>query len=233
MAHPFQRHREHHVERERVQHITGHHEGHRDHEHVYHRARGGEVSHHDEVEDRAMIRRMVKPGSLKAHGHHSHQRADKRARGGKVKHKGKTVVNVNVAPQQSAPHPMPMPGPGPAAAAPPPAPPRPPMPMPPPGSAPPMMGPRAMGGRTYKTGGAVEPHFKAGVGMGPTGKGVAGGKKVTTPRNAIYSPAKGSMGPTSGTGTGGAVARMELSHRAAKNYHKTPPAIHTPGMRND
>lgn len=238
MAHPYQSSREHLHERERVAHITGAHEGHRDYEQTYHRARGGKVEHADEAEDKAIVKHMVKPGALKAHGGKvkAHPGKAHRAKGGRVKHgKGKTVVNVNVAPQQSQPHPMPVPVPGGpppgAAAGPPPMPPRPPMPAPGAGPVPgPMMGPRASGGRIagFATGGPVEPHFKEGVGMGPKGKGAAPGKKVKLGKDAIYSPAKGAMGPTSGTGTGGAVARMEMSHRAKKNYHGTPPARHTP-----
>jgi hypothetical protein len=228
----MQEHREHHVERERVAHITGHHEGHRDHEHVYHRARGGGV-HSDEAEDRALVKGLVKSSALKAHGGAAKHRADKahRAKGGRVKKNKGTVVNVNVAPQQSAPHPMPMPLPGgsPGAGAAPLMPPRPPM-APPPGGPPgmpPGMMPHASGGRVgYKTGGAV---FSEKIGkMSPTGSGSGHGAKVKTPKNAIYSPAKGDMAPKFDSGAGGGVARLEMAHRAAKNYHKTPPARHTP-----
>lgn len=61
-----------------------------------HRARGGRA-HGDEAEDRAMIKRMVKPSAL-----------EHRASGGRTKHKGRTVVNVMVG---QHPHPgagMPM-----------------------------------------------------------------------------------------------------------------------------
>ena len=240
MAHPYQMHREHHKERQRVHDLYGFHEGERGYNQVYHRARGGKVEHHDEAEDKAVVRSMVKGTALKSHGHKSHHRADKRARGGKVKHKGRTVVNVNVAPQQPQAHamPVPMPGPGPAAAAPPP-PPRPPMPPPggapgmPPGAAPPMMGPRAMGGRIgYATGGPVEPHFKQGVGMGPKPVGSGKGRDVTKVKMKDFSE-KGPMSPYGDSGIGGGVARKQMNNRAAKNYHKTPPAVHTPGMRND
>lgn len=135
------------------------------------RKAGGRAGKHgDEREDKALVKHMVKPASLK------------RAHGGRAgKSKGKTVVNVLVgkgqdhamggAPMMPPPAPMaahpPMPPPGPAmpppGAVPPPGggmglgamgapgglppgaggmPPRPPMPMPPPG-----MPPRAKGGR--------------------------------------------------------------------------------------
>lgn len=65
-------------------------------------ARGGEV-HPDAAEDKALIRKMVKPNALarknggRVHGEKSESRPDRRARGGEVKHKGaKTAVNITV-----------------------------------------------------------------------------------------------------------------------------------------
>ena len=85
------------------------------------RARGGRA-HSDAAEDREIVRKMVKPASLK------------RARGGRAKHSGRTNVNVIVGHGGQQP-PMPM--------LPPPPPPRPPMGPPPglpPGGPPPGMG---------------------------------------------------------------------------------------------
>jgi hypothetical protein len=118
-------------------------------------ANGG---HSDVVEDRALVKGMVKPEALK------------RAHGGAVHHKGKghTKVNIVVNPSQgAAPAPMPVPMPGPAA-----MPPRPmpgPMPMPPGG---PMAGVGALGGTAgpgplpRKRGGGVHMHAGAGSGKG-------------------------------------------------------------------
>jgi hypothetical protein len=225
MAHPLQSHREHHVKRERVHSLYGHHEGHRDYEDTYHRARGGHVSHPDEKEDKKVVREMVKGEALK-HGHKAHQRADKRARGGKVKHKGKTVVNVNVAPQQAPPHPMPMPPP--AAAAPPPRP-----PMPPPGAGGPPGAPPGMppGGMPMRAKGG--PVFSEHIGkMGPTGKGSAKGKNMLTTKVKDFSE-KGPMGPYASreAGGGGGNSRMQKNNRAATNYHRGEPGISNPGMK--
>src|SRR5262249_40869180 len=126
-----------------------------------------------------------------------------RAKGGRVKgHKG-TNVNVIVAPQHHAQVPSPALVPPGAAAAPPPMPPRPPMAgppggMPPPGM-PPGMPPRATGGRVGRhTGGPVE------------------------------HPKHGGKAPHLPSGSGGGEARMAKMKMAARNYHKTPPARHTP-----
>lgn len=125
------------------------------------RAKGGKVEgtkpkkrldrilgkHPDAAEDKALIKKMVKPEDLKR---------DAYAHGGAVKGKGKTTVNVIVGGQGQAPDPKAVPVPVPQA--PPMPPPRPPM-MPPGGAMPPgappvppsagaMMG-RARGGRAY------------------------------------------------------------------------------------
>ncbi len=138
------------VERSRVGHIT---KGY---------ASGGAV-HSDEAEDRKMVKGMVKKSAMKAEGEKPKHRADKphRAKGGRVKHKG-TTVNVMVAPPHGGVGAVPVPVPGAAGPMPPPgaqpmaaAPPGPPM-LPPPGMGP-GMGPRAHGGRAYKSGGRVGP----------------------------------------------------------------------------
>lgn len=165
MAHPFNEHRNHKVQKDRVSHIAGCSGG-----EPKHYARGGSV-HDDEAEDKALIRKEVKSEALKSEGKKAKHRGDKvarRAKGGHVKgHKsGKTNVNVIVAPGGGgAKPPMPMPGamPPPPAGAAPPMPPKPPMMPPPPGPGmgqPPAAGlggipPRSQGGRAYKKGGAV------------------------------------------------------------------------------
>lgn len=127
------------------------------------RAKGGKVEggaakshmgrsrrrHPDEAEDKALIKKMVKPSDLKP-GY---------AKGGAVKSKGKTTVNVIVAPQGGdAQKPM-MPPQMPPQGAPPMPPPRPPMAPPPggpggpPGAMPPGMG--APPGVMRKDGGRV------------------------------------------------------------------------------
>lgn len=201
MSHPYQQHREHHVERDRVHHITGSHEPTRTYEHIK-RARGGKVEHSDEAEDKALVKGLVKPSALKHDGHKAKHRADKahRAKGGRVKKNKATIVNVNVAPQQpqSQPHPVPVPVPQ-AGAAPPPVPPRP--PMMPPGGGPPGMPPpgiRATGGRIgFKTGGPVN------------------------------APTHGGMAPHLPSGSGGGKARMAKERMAAKHYHKAPAGVST------
>jgi hypothetical protein len=349
MSHPYQHVREHHIERERVHRIAGEHEPHRDYEHVYHRASGGRVHHEDEAEDRVVVKSMVKPAALMAHGAHAKHRADKahRAKGGRVKHKGKTVVNVNVAPQAGfgGPHFMPVPSPP---AAPPPVLQRPPMTPPqvagaaapgmPPSAAPrpgvvsaPGVVPRKRGGRaknrgyqaggtpygglggvgyvpsmsltpgrgpppppslpsqgpalsptdvaglvgtfskmrnTYgghdygspqladaaragvesglnfdpetgdvwrrgggvksrrATGGPVEPR-KRGQ-MGPTGKGIGKGRPLASRGGNGNFSEDGPMAPHGDSGTGGAVARMQMNRRAGKHYSKTPRARRSP-----
>lgn len=174
MAHPFNEHRSHHHQRDRVSHIAGIHE-----EHRMHRARGGHVMHDDEAEDRALIKKEVKGSALKHDGAKAKHRADKaprRARGGHVKAKGhkgsKTNVNVIVAPgggKGPMGGMMPPPAP-PAVAGPPPMPPKPPMGAMPPGGAPagppPGMGGgmpiRRRGGRVSDTDDVMRHHHKVG-----------------------------------------------------------------------
>ena len=79
------------------------------------------------------------------------------------------------------------------------------------------------GGLKRKTGGPVEPVTGWKKGMGPTGKGSATGADMTKKMlrgNAIEHPAKGGMAPHTGSGRAGAVARLEMTHRAAKHYHR-------------
>ena len=80
------------------------------------------------------------------------------------------------------------------------------------------------------TGGPVEPHMKAGTGMGPTGRGSGRGPDIVKKSlggNKMYSE-NGPMAPQHDSGMGGGVSRLEMSHRAAKHYRKSPPARHTP-----
>lgn len=82
---------------------------------------GGHLKHSDEAEDKALIKKMVKPAARKklkdggcADGGKPAARADRLARGGKAKHKGKsghTTVNVVVAGHKPEPKPMPVPVP--------------------------------------------------------------------------------------------------------------------------
>lgn len=145
MAHPFNEHRSHKHQKNRVAHIAG-------------KAAGGSA-HSDVKEDKALIRKMVKGVALRADGGAVKARADKvsRAKGGRVKG---TTVNVIVAPKGQEQPAAPM------MAAPPPMPPKPPMappiaPAPMAAAAPglggmPPMPPRSDGGRAYKKGGAVK-----------------------------------------------------------------------------
>lgn len=151
MAHPFQDHKQHKVERSRVASMT---RGY---------ATGGAVSPGPgaTAKKKAVLQRdaqAVEGGSAK-------ERQDRpgRARGGRAP-KGKgTNVNVIIAPQGAAGAAPPMIPPGvagPGAGPPPPMPMRPPLPPPMaggpgPGMPPPGMPPRSHGGRTYATGGAV------------------------------------------------------------------------------
>lgn len=144
MAHPFNQHRDHKVQHERVSTIT--------------KACGGMASggHTDVAEDKALVRKMVKQKALRADGGAVKARADRpaRARGGRLNRRGKKgakhTVNVIVAPQHQAPGmmpPMPHPAAPPGVASLPPGgppglpgvPPRPPM-------AGPMAGPTPAGG---------------------------------------------------------------------------------------
>lgn len=167
MAHPHQSHKDHHVSKERVKHITR----------AY--ASGGAV-HPDEKQDKKLVRKMVKKKALKVEGGDVHQRQDRpgRKRGGRAPKAGKTVVNVI---NTGGGHPQPgvagMMPPG-MPPAPPPAPPGPPaggMPpgTPPMGAKPPMGAPglppgmmaRKKGGRVTTTQKGT-PVFEEGVRSG-------------------------------------------------------------------
>lgn len=79
------------------------------------------------------------------------------------------------------------------------------------------------GGVKRKTGGPITSNYGWEKGMGPTGKGSATGEDMTKKMlrgNAIEHPVKGGMGPSAGSGRAGGVARLEMTHRAAKHYHK-------------
>jgi len=133
-------HRAHRVEHERVGRIA---KGY---------ARGGSV-HSDEAEDKALIKKEVKPSALKADGKKPKARADKvgRAKGGRVKKGAKTNVNVIVAPGHSPPQ---MAGAGPS-------------PLPTPAAPPPLAPPPRPGGGANipmrKKGGRIQHHDKSDV----------------------------------------------------------------------
>jgi hypothetical protein len=219
MAHPYQSERQTKVEHRRVAHIT---KGY---------ASGGAV-HDDEAEDRALIRKSVKPSALRMEGGGTKSRADRRARGGRTSKKGgKTVVNVITGGPHPAPAPMmpPPAGPPPMAGAPPMMPPRPPM-MPPQGGPP--MPPRSDGGRAYAKGGAVAfgPAYKEGVRAGTQvthspgkndGKNIGRGKPITYKTGgkveALAGVAKATKLPG---GSGGGEARLAKQSRAARDYAK-------------
>src|SRR5204863_6306614 len=89
MAHPFQEHRAHNVERQRVRELGY--------------ARGGVVSHDDAAADRKLFSKMLLEHERKEpDGAKPRFRADRHAKGGRVKHKG-TNVNVIVAGHGSSP----------------------------------------------------------------------------------------------------------------------------------
>lgn len=226
MAHPHNEIRDHKVQHSRVAHIA---KGYAD---------GGAV-HSDAAQDRAMVKGMVKPGSLKVDGGKPTQRADKphRARGGRTKKGGKTVVNViNAGGTHPAPTgPMPMPGGPPPMAAAPPMPPRP-MPGPPPGpmpggppGMPPGMPPRKAGGRAFANGGAVKsgPAWNEGRKAGTQvthspGKndqvGLNRGKPITYKTGGrIESPEGVAPATKLPGGSGGGEARLAKEKRAGRS----------------
>jgi len=147
VAHPYQQHKQHLVEKSRVAERT-----------KACRARGGRV-HEDEAEDKVLIKKMIKKQVGAPEGKKAKRRADRvmRAHGGKVGRKkgSHVVVNVNAGGKE----PMPVPMPPPAMAGPPPGPPPgpvaglggPPPPGMPPGGPPGMMPPRARGGKVKGT----------------------------------------------------------------------------------
>lgn len=227
--HPHAEHRQSKVERSRVAKLT---RGY---------ATGGAV-HSDAAEDRAMVRKMIKPKSLKVEGGDVKARADRpgRKRGGRVGKGKATTVNVIVAgqggqqqPPGVLPVPMPPPGPPPGAALPPGGP-----PMLPPGAGPglpPGMGPgmpmRASGGRAYAKGGRVGVNkgsavYEAGVKAGTQVshspgkndlKDMGRGKPITyATGGAVEHPAKGAMAPHLPGGAGGGEARLAKAAMAKR-----------------
>ena len=221
MTHPHAEHRQHKVERRRV------------HQMLKGYAAGGAV-HDDEREDKALVKKMVKPGSLKMHGGKVGHRADKRARGGRTSAKKGTNVTVVVAPQGGGAHPMPVPVPA-GGAGPPPMPPRPPM-MPPGG--PPMgagpMGPpnpiRHAGGRAFARGGGVKsgPAWNEGVRNGTQPhnspgkndtKDIGRGKPITYKTGGrIEASSKVEPATKLPGGSGGGEARLVKEKRARRDY---------------
>ncbi len=171
MTHPFAKHRDHMVQKNRVSHIST-------------RAMGGSVHDRgDESEDKALVKKMVKSSAMKHRmdGGKVAARLDRkpRAAGGRAKHKGKTVVNVNVGHPGAAMPPIPL-----AAGAPPGAPPM----MPPrPPMAPPMAGPPGMppgmppgAPMMHKDGGRVKRAHGGSVKDGPTWKeGLKNGTQIS------------------------------------------------------
>lgn len=162
MAHPHHEHRQSKVEHRRVAHLTK----------GYDKPKN---EHPDVTEDKALVKKMVKPGALKMHGGKVKHRADKRARGGRTKHKGTTVNIINASHPNAAPGlsppmmprpPMAPPVAPPAAAAPPMMPPGGAPGMPPMGARPPMMPPPGMPMRAR--GGSVKdgPAFQEGISAG-------------------------------------------------------------------
>lgn len=232
MAHPYNEHRQHDVERSRVGKIT---KGY---------ASGGGVLPESNPK---LSKQGIKQRDAQAvEGGSAKERMDRpgRARGGRApKHKGNNV-NVIIAPQGGA-HPAMAPGvvpPG-VAAGPPPMPPRPmagppPGAMPPPGMAgpggpmPPGMPPRSAGGRAYATGGAVKPGpaWKGGLKSGtqvqsnPSGKNdmkdVGRGKPITYATGGRITSENGKMGPKFDGGAGGGRARIQKEERAERKYAK-------------
>ncbi len=199
MAHPYNELRETKVERRRVPHIT---KGY---------ASGGAV-HSDSDMDRVQIKRMVKKTALKLAGGPVTARADRPGRA-----KGGGVVNVIIQPSEQKPA---MPPPMPPMAKPPMAPP--PLPpsggggMAPPGGGmlpppPPGVLPRAAGGRANAD--------TAGAGQGRTPVQHTNNKQdgLNVGRGPVITKAKGGgMAPTSGTGAGGGLSRLDKAHNPGK-----------------
>ncbi len=152
------------------------------------RARGGRAEHSDEAEDRALVKKMVKPEARMDRGGRTHndEHRHHRARGGRAG-RGKTVVNVIVGrggqPQGAAPMPPPMP--------PPMAPPPPPMPPP----RPPMAGPPM-------------PMPSGGAPMGPMG----------APPGGMPMRARGGKIPSPKDGGNGGLGRLEKAKEEGARY---------------
>jgi len=218
MSHPFSEHRADKVMKERVGKITAACGG-------IMRAAGGGV-HSDEAADKRLVKKMVKATAMKLAGGSVTARSDRPARkrgGGVRKSKGHTTNVIIASPKppmvpgvaaSGAPPPMPM-----RPVAPPPGAGGPPTPTP---GGPPLGGPLPM----RKRGGMVvsnaakgatpvqhSPNKKDGIniGRGPVITKAAGG--------AIYSAAKGQMGPKLDGGSMGGVAKLQKMKRAiGKGY---------------
>lgn len=221
MSHPFAKHRDHMVQKDRVAHIRGF-------------ATGGAVA--SDAPAKATGGAVAKKPTAKQrmHGGPVKARLDRtpRATGGRAKHKGKTVVNVNVASGHPGAMPVPVPAGGPPMAAPPPRPPMaPPMAgtMGAPGGIPggmpgaPPMGIRKTGGKVVsrKRGGAVDgPAWKEGLkNMTPVsdGHGQSDLKDIGRGKSITYNKG-GKVGQTA-AGTGVA---PQLAPKYASGGKVTP-----------
>lgn len=229
MAHPFEAHRDHKVQKSRVPHIL-----------KEHRAAGGKAEGHPHVrKDRKLLKELLDDHP---DGEKAKRRADRpgRAHGGRVKPKANNVtVVVNSAPPEPPMiPPMMPPGAGPGlppglpAGGPPPMP-----PGPPPGAMAGLgpMPPRAHGGRAYASGGAVKtakpgPAWNEGRREGTQVshdpgkndlKDMNRGKPITYATGGAIEAPKGKkgMGPKFSGGAGGGEARIEKAERY-KRKHK-------------
>lgn len=194
-------------------------------------ATGGAV-HSDVKEDKALIKKMVRPSAMKVSGAAPKSRMDRpgRASGGRVKKAPQTNIHINVTPPSSnaplaasaAPGGLPAPRPAP-----------PPMPAPPglagPGAPPlptglPPGGPlamRAKGGRVKPGPGWTESmKNETPVQHLPnTEKFAKRGKPITYATGGpINSPAKGGMGPKMPGGGHGGLARLAKAKRASASH---------------
>jgi len=224
MSHPQQSKRDDKVSRSRAKELT---KGY---------ATGG-APHSDVVADKALIKKMVKPGAMKVAGFAPKSRMDRagRASGGRVKKAPQTNIHINVTPPSSvaplaasaAPGGLPAPRPAP-----------PPMPAPPPGMAGPGAPPLPTG---LPPGGPLAMRAKGGRVAAKPGpgwtesmknetpvqhlpgkndqKGLNRGKPITYATGGpINSPAKGGMGPKMPGGGRGGLGRLAKAARAKAKH---------------
>lgn len=198
MSHPFAAHMGDKVEKSRVSKIT---RGY---------SNGGMAA---PGEARKAVKTLARPKSLKIQGDKGFARLDKRARGGKVSGKGRTTVNVIIAPQggdkEAAPMMPPLPAGGPM------LPPKAPPMMPPPGA---MAGgptpPLRNGGRAYASGGAVkEASLREGTKVSHS-PGKSDTKDIVRPKQVTFKTggkveAGNKKGPSMDAGAGTGEGRIE------------------------